>query len=68
MIAFTSFPATQHPGRAVGRRSDDAEDELMDLDDEELLDASKLTYPGDSLTSTQAFMRSDLPTGDISGS
>ncbi|EIN09443.1 exosome complex exonuclease rrp4 [Punctularia strigosozonata HHB-11173 SS5] len=29
----------------------------MDLDDEELLDAFKLTYPGDSLTSTQAFMR-----------
>ncbi|RDB15864.1 Exosome complex component rrp4 [Hypsizygus marmoreus] len=62
MISFTSFPIQPddiHNGWRA-HHPDIAEDTLMDLDDEqELFEAggSKLTYPGESLTSSQSYMR-----------
>lgn len=55
IISFTSFPLPHSHTRA-----DVVEDVLMDLDDDqELIEASgsKLTYPGESLTSSQSYMR-----------
>lgn len=61
MISFTSFPVKldnndysytrHHPGIQ--------DDDLMDLDADDLLgaDGSRLTCPGESLTSSQAYMR-----------
>ncbi|TFY72443.1 hypothetical protein EVG20_g552 [Dentipellis fragilis] len=61
MITFTSFPVAPDPYLA---RNDDAADYLpdsdyMDVDLEEESDAgsSKLTCPGESITSSHAFMR-----------
>jgi hypothetical protein len=56
MISFTSFPLP----RLYAPRVDVVEDALMDLDDDQdLLEASgsKLTYPGEPLTSSQLYMR-----------
>jgi len=63
MISFTSFPLPPTDDPYHGSRlhhPDLVEDMLMDLDDgQELLEpsGSKLTYPGESLTSSQAYMR-----------
>ncbi|KAG6845022.1 hypothetical protein H0H87_001543 [Tephrocybe sp. NHM501043] len=61
MIAFTSYPTQPDDAYNASRRHhpDVVEDVLMDLDDEEDFGpgGSKLTYPGESLTSSQAYMR-----------
>ncbi|KIM88208.1 hypothetical protein PILCRDRAFT_814112 [Piloderma croceum F 1598] len=62
MIAFVSFPvpSVNTEAYAVARHHLDVEeDALMDLDDEVEASGSnlKLTCPGESLTSAQAFMR-----------
>ncbi|GLB43384.1 putative exosome complex exonuclease RRP4 N-terminal region [Lyophyllum shimeji] len=62
MITFTSFPvpADDTYNGAHSHHPDVSEDVLMDLDDDQdPLEAggSKLTYPGESLTSSQAYMR-----------
>ncbi|KAG6808012.1 hypothetical protein H0H92_005693 [Tricholoma furcatifolium] len=58
MIAFTSFPV--HPDDydpSHKHHPDVEEDVLMDLDDELDSFGFKITYPGESLTSSQAYMR-----------
>jgi exosome complex component RRP4 len=57
MISFTIFAAQQSYGSA--KQHPDLEQDIMDLDDEDFLDSggSKLTVPGESLTSTTSFMR-----------
>ncbi|KAF8235637.1 hypothetical protein L208DRAFT_1358529 [Tricholoma matsutake] len=61
MISFTSFPLPPTNDRYHGHihHPDVAEDVLMDVDDDQEfgMGASKLTYPGESLTSSQAYMR-----------
>jgi exosome complex component RRP4 len=60
MIAFVSFPAPSANTEAYGvlrHHLDVEEDALMDLDDDVETGRSKLTCPGESLTSAQAFMR-----------
>lgn len=57
MIAFTSFsvPSDDDPmGYSATKHHPDV---LMDLDDDFEVGGSKLTCPGESLTSAQAFMR-----------
>jgi exosome complex component RRP4 len=63
MISFTSFPSLRIDDHYHGshlHQPEVAEDALMDLDDDgELLGTggSKLTFPGESLTSSQSYMR-----------
>jgi exosome complex component RRP4 len=64
MILFTSFPLQPNDDSYYASRQhhpDAADDVLMDLDDDqELFEAGgskNLTYPGESLTSSQAYMR-----------
>lgn len=61
MISFTSFPLQPNDTYNGSRQHhpEVAEDTLMDIDDDQELEAggSKLTYPGESLTSSQAYMR-----------
>jgi exosome complex component RRP4 len=54
MISFTSFPGHEQTGHHPSVNED-----LMDLDDLEDFEAkgSKLTWPGEYLTSSQAYMR-----------
>ncbi|KAF9265421.1 exosome complex exonuclease rrp4 [Marasmius fiardii PR-910] len=55
MISFTSFP--QYHDNATKRTSEDVDE--MDLDGDDFLENGglKLAWPGESLTSAQAFMR-----------
>ena len=60
MIVFTSFPQPldHSPAYAAAKNHKDADDDaLMDLDDDFGSSDSRLTCPGESLTSAQAFMR-----------
>ncbi|KAG6841458.1 hypothetical protein C0991_010883 [Blastosporella zonata] len=61
MIAFTSYPAQFDETYNASRHHPDVknEDIMMDLDDDQDFEpgGSKLTYPGESLTSSQAYMR-----------
>lgn len=61
MIAFTSFPLQSDHAYNVPQKHhpDVAEDIAMDLDDEDAFESGglKTTYPGESLTSSQAYMR-----------
>ena len=60
MIAFTSFPAQfSQSSYDQTRHHPDAEDDLMELDTFEdfATQGTKLTCPGESLTSAQAYMR-----------
>jgi exosome complex component RRP4 len=60
MIAFLSFPlpSVNTEGYGVARHHPDVEEDvLMDLEDDIEAGGSKLTCPGESLTSAQAFMR-----------
>lgn len=61
MIIFTSFPlpADESFNGSRQHHPDVVEDIIMDLDDQDPFEAagSKLTYPGESLTSSQAYMR-----------
>ncbi|KAF8998511.1 hypothetical protein BDQ17DRAFT_1328744 [Cyathus striatus] len=58
MISFSSFPVQTDDVYPTTKHPDEA---LMDLDDFDHLEAggSRLTYPGETLTSSQAFMRWD---------
>ena len=66
MITFASFPVSTDNG-GVGAHSEQRrraqyahgdDDELMDLDEDERSGGgSRLTYPGEPITSSQAFMR-----------
>ncbi|KAF8625023.1 hypothetical protein AX17_006937 [Amanita inopinata Kibby_2008] len=58
MISFSSFRPASEPAPTYERtrHHPDALDD-MDLDDEQDLEADRLTYPGETLTSSQAFMR-----------
>lgn len=60
MIAFTSFPAqfTQSSYDQT-RHHPDTEDDLMELDafEDFATQGPKITCPGESLTSAQAYMR-----------
>ncbi|KAJ3511237.1 hypothetical protein NLJ89_g4216 [Agrocybe chaxingu] len=60
MISFTSFPAAfQQSSYAHTRHHPDTKEDMMDVDDLHNfgLQDSKLTCPGEYLTSSQAFMR-----------
>ncbi|KAF8074713.1 exosome complex exonuclease rrp4 [Lyophyllum atratum] len=62
MITFTSFPLPADDTYNGSRQHhpDVADDVLMDLDDDQdpfETGGSKLTYPGESLTSSQSYMR-----------
>ena len=58
MVSFTSFPSQPTDNQALHIHNPDVEgDVLMDFDDEQGLGGSQLTYPGESLTSSQAYMR-----------
>ncbi|KZT21199.1 exosome complex exonuclease rrp4 [Neolentinus lepideus HHB14362 ss-1] len=61
MITFTSFPSPPQTTAGHGRTKHHPaveEDVAMDLDEDELSPGgSRLTCPGDSITSSQAFMR-----------
>jgi exosome complex component RRP4 len=60
MITFTSFPVPSDyntPGYGTARHRPDVEEALMDLDDDFEVGGSKLTCPGEYLTSAQGFMR-----------
>jgi len=55
MISFTSFPLKfEDPDHASTRHHPNVKGDLMDLDD---FQGSKLTCPGESLTSSHAYMR-----------
>jgi exosome complex component RRP4 len=62
MISFTSFPSHADYGQTVHHPS--VKEDLMDVDDLEDLEAkrSKLTWPGEYLTSSQAYMRCEPAT------
>lgn len=62
MISFTSFPS--HTDYRQTRHHPSVMDDLMDIDDLEDLEAkgSKLTWPGEYLSSSQAYMRCELAT------
>ena len=61
MISFTSFPLPLTDNQTLHIHHPDVEEDVsMDLDDDQELiglGGSKLTYPGESLTSSQAYMR-----------
>ena len=57
MIAFVSFPVPLVNTEAYGVTGHHPDVEVMDLDDGVEAGGSKLTCPGESLTSAQAFMR-----------
>ncbi|KAH6888361.1 exosome complex exonuclease rrp4 [Coprinopsis sp. MPI-PUGE-AT-0042] len=60
MISFISFPTRPDDAYRTVRRiqdDDDDDDTLMDLDDEGGPSSSKLTCPGESLTSAHDYMR-----------
>ncbi|TFK28642.1 exosome complex exonuclease rrp4 [Coprinopsis marcescibilis] len=58
MISFTSFPTQPEDAyRTVRRYNDDEDDAMMDLDDENGPSSSKLTCPGETLTSSHDYMR-----------
>jgi exosome complex component RRP4 len=59
MISFISFPAQPDDAYRTVRRikDDDDDDTLMDLDYEGGPSSSKLTCPGESLTSAHDYMR-----------
>jgi hypothetical protein len=57
MISFTSFPVQAERGSEYARHFPDDEDH-MDLDDGDFeAGGSKITWPGETITSSQAFMR-----------
>jgi hypothetical protein len=57
MISFTSFPVQPERGSEYARYFPDDEDH-MDLDDGDFeAGGSKITWPGETITSSQAFMR-----------
>jgi exosome complex component RRP4 len=60
MIAFTSYPTqANHAGQGSTRHHPGVEDALMIDNDEDFgTGGTKLTVPGESLTSSQAYMRS----------
>lgn len=55
MVAFGSFATV--PDAYVRPDAYTGSDDDMELDDDQYVAGSKLTYPGESLTSTHAFMR-----------
>lgn len=58
MISFTSFPVRFED---TTRHHPDVEDDLMELDEHDLdSQGSRMTCPGESLTSSQAYMRCGL--------
>ncbi|KAF9448951.1 hypothetical protein P691DRAFT_759494 [Macrolepiota fuliginosa MF-IS2] len=60
MISFSSFPATREYAEFSGPHHpyDPSDDVEMEIDEDYLdTNGSKLTYPGESLTSSQAYMR-----------
>lgn len=61
MIAFTSFPVSSDElstGYSTTRHRSDVEADIStDLDEDFEAGGSKVTYPGESLTSAQSFMR-----------
>ncbi len=62
MISFTSFPARNETLGNYARHYDDDDDMDVDLDEDHFAPgASKLTYPGEVLTSAQDYMRYVLP-------
>ena len=63
MISFTSFPGHGQSDGQTGHHPSVNED-LMDLDDLEDFEVkgSKLTWPGEYLTSSQAYMRCEPAT------
>jgi hypothetical protein len=73
MISFASFApplddAYVYEDARHLRATDDDENNMdLDLDDDEFASGSKLTCPGETLTSSHAFMRyapSEIPTSD----
>jgi exosome complex component RRP4 len=58
MIAFTSFPQPAESSRSKLAQAHVADDNML-LDDENWSDSSlpRLTCPGETLTSAQAYMR-----------
>jgi exosome complex component RRP4 len=63
MISFTSFPARfEDTNFTQTRHHPDVEDDFMELDEHDFdSPGSRLTCPGESLTSSQAYMRWGLP-------
>ncbi|KAG6907891.1 hypothetical protein DXG01_006998 [Tephrocybe rancida] len=61
MIVFTSYPVPPNESYDASRthHPDVSEDILMDIEDEDPFESggSKLTYPGETLTSSHAYMR-----------
>lgn len=61
MITFASFPATSEASGSYGatRHHPDVEDDVhMDLDEDDFEEGvQRLTVPGESITSSHAFMR-----------
>ena len=61
MISFASFPATSEASGSYGttRHHPDVEDDVhMDLDEDDFEEGvQRLTVPGESITSSHAFMR-----------
>ena len=61
MISFASFPSTSeaYGGYGSTRHHPDVEDDMhMDLDEDDFEEnAQRLTVPGESITSSHAFMR-----------
>lgn len=62
MISFISFPAQADDAyRKTRHYKEQADDAYMDFDDEyEGQQSMKLTCPGETLTSAQDFMRSEI--------
>ncbi|KAJ7359085.1 exosome complex exonuclease rrp4 [Mycena albidolilacea] len=58
MISFASFPVQPERGSEYARHFPGDEDDHMDLDDGDFeAGGSKITWPGESITSSQAYMR-----------
>ncbi|KAJ7461798.1 exosome complex exonuclease rrp4, partial [Mycena galericulata] len=55
MISFASFPVQPDRGFDIARHFPD--DDSMDLDDDLEVGGSKITWPGETITSSQAYMR-----------
>ncbi|KAL0581703.1 Exosome complex component rrp4 [Marasmius crinis-equi] len=63
MISFTSFPTAQD---AFKKQTLEEEDDDMDVDEDFMEHgATKLAWPGESLTSAQAYMRYNPEVGDL---
>jgi hypothetical protein len=58
MISFASFPVQPERGSEYARHFPTDEDDHIDLDDGDFeAGGSKITWPGESITSSQAYMR-----------